>query len=278
LVRYYLIFPSFHTRQDHTSDIIVYDNQKVENRTHTHTNIIIGMSIGQEVLEEFGDSLDMESVYIRGETAGDERVPFEMIFTEDGVEDFIVKLGTDSDYTINRFHNGSSEIAQIATKTNGAWSECFLTSMFENATTGDLQELMTTTLVDGARVIQSTSDDGDDVKDIAIVHEVVVNPSKEIMDAYLPTDDECINVPSHTDSYVPYTYADEANNVDNHTISEGRRLSHNNWYWQNGISDDYGFQKISFADHADLSTWAYVFISLLIFDFTYTHIHAFTRT
>ena len=93
-----------------------------------------GMALGQEVLEEFGSPLNtLESVYIRGEAWGeDERVPFEMLFSEEGVEYLVMKLGTDSDYTIQRFQNGSTAISQISTKTNGVWSECFLTSQFED--------------------------------------------------------------------------------------------------------------------------------------------------
>ena len=197
-----------------------------DENSNTNTQATFGMALGPEVLEEFGSPLNtLESVYIRGEAWGeDERVPFEMLFSEEGVENLVMKLGTDSDYTIQRFQNGSTAISQISTKTNGVWSECFLTSQFEDSSMRDLQDVLYVTMVDGARIVQDS-----DGTDVAIIHEVEVNPSSTKLDSMFPTDEECVNVPVSED-YVSYTYSNETNNFDNSTTSGGRRLGSYDWY------------------------------------------------
>ena len=245
--------PRLYTRGEFFTQHASMTNHRQLSATTSSGWATFGLAIGQEILEEFGDPLsELESVYIRGEALGeDERIPFEMLFSEQGVENLVVKLGSDSDYTIHRFQNGSTDISQVATKVDSTWSECFLTSTFEDSNMRDLQDVLFVTMVDGARVVRST-----DGTDVAIIHEVEMNPEATKLDAMLPTDEECVNVPS-SDSYVPYTYANETNNVDNLTTFGDRRLGSNDWYWSNGISDDYGFNRINFGDHADLSTWAY---------------------
>jgi hypothetical protein len=139
-------------------------------------------------------------VYLKGETAGDERIPFEMLFDESGVENLIVKFGSDSDYNVNRFLEGSTETAQIAVKTAGEWTECELTSSFGNVTMNDLKDVMTITMINGARVLRSQ-----DGQDIAVIFEVELNPPANKMEHVLPTDEECFNVPK-PNTFVDYEY------------------------------------------------------------------------
>ena len=64
----------------------------------------------------------------------------------------------------------------------------------------DLKDVMTITMINGARVLRSQ-----DGQDIAVIFEVELNPPANKMEHVLPTDGECFNVPK-PNTFVDYEY------------------------------------------------------------------------